>query len=145
MDVAGVPAGSKAEMTVWRSGSSHTLSVTIGDEQKQTKEASAATPTSAVSHPVGMSLQPLTDDARSQLNLGASASGVLVNSVTPGGHADESGIQAGDVIERINGAKVSSPDDVVGAIRDAEQQNRQALSLLVMRDGQTSYLGLQLA
>jgi len=96
-------------------------------------------------HPVGMSLQPLTDDAKSQLNLDANASGVLVNSVTPGSHADDSGLQAGDIIERVGGAKVTSPDQVVGAIRDAEQQNRQALSLLVMRDGQTSYLGLQLA
>jgi serine protease Do len=145
MDVADTPSGSKAEMSVWRSGSSRTLSVTIGDEAKQTKVASAATPAASVPHPVGMSLQPLTDDAKSQLNLDANASGVLVNSVTPGSHADESGIQPGDIIERVNGAKVTSPDQVVGAISDAEQQNRQAVSLLVMRDGQTSYLGLPLA
>ncbi len=149
MDVAGVASGTRAEMTVWRSGSSHTLSVTIGDEQQQTKLSSAepkATPAAAsLPHPVGMSLAALTDDARSQLNLDANASGVLVNSVTPGGHADESGIQPGDIIERVNGTRVSSPDQLVGALRDAEQQNRQAVSLLVRRDGQTSYLGLQLA
>ena len=145
MDVAGASSGAKAEMTVWRSGASHSLAVTIGDEQKQAKVASAATPTASVPHPVGMSLQPLTDDAKSQLNLGADASGVLVNSVTPGSHADESGVQAGDIIERVNGARVTSPDQVVGAIRTAEQQNRQAVSLLVIRNGQTSYLGLQLA
>jgi serine protease Do len=143
MDVAGVASGAKAEMTVWRNGGSHTLGVTIGEEQKQTKVASAAP--ASLPHPVGMSLQQLTDDAKSQLNLDANAAGVLVNSVTPGSHADESGIQAGDIIERVNGAKVSSPDQLVGAIRNAEQQNRQAVSLLVMRNGQTSYLGLQLA
>jgi serine protease Do len=130
MDVAGVQSGTKADMTVWRSGASHTLAVTIGDEQKQTKVASAAP--ASLPHPVGMSLA-------------ADENGVLVNSVTPGSHADESGLQAGDIIQRVGGAKVTSPDQVVGAIRDAEQQDRQALSLLVMRDGQASYLGLQLA
>ena len=149
MAVASVPAGSKAEMTVWRNGGSHTLSVTIGDEQKQTKLSSADTKAApavaALPHPVGMSLAALTDDAKNQLNLDANASGVLVNNVTPGGNADESGIQPGDIIERVNGAKVSSPDQLVGALRTAEQQNRQAVSLLVRRDGQTSYLGLQLA
>jgi serine protease Do len=149
MAVASVPAGSKADITVWRNGGAHTLSVTIGDEQKATKMASADTKAApaaaALPHPVGMSLQPLTDDAKSQLNLDAGASGVLVNSVTPGGNADESGIQAGDLIERVNGAKVTSPDQLVAALRAAEQQNRQAVSLLVRRDGQASYLGLQLA
>ena len=149
MAVASVSAGSRADITVWRNGGSHNLSVTIGDEQKQTKLSSADTkPTPAAAslpHRVGMSLAALNDDAKSQLNLDANASGVLVNSVTPGGHADESGIQAGDIIERVNGAKVTSPDQLVGALRDAEQQNRQAVSLLVERDGQTSYLGLQLA
>ncbi len=68
-----------------------------------------------------MSLAALTDDAKSQLNLDANASGVLVNNVTPGGNADESGIQPGDIIERVNGAKVSSPDQLVEALRTAEQ------------------------
>jgi S1-C subfamily serine protease len=69
----------------------------------------------------------------------------MVGQVTPGSNADESGVQAGDVIERVAGQAVSSPEQVASAIHAAEHQNKQAVSLLVMRDGVTSYLGLQLA
>jgi serine protease Do len=133
--VANVHAGSNAGMTVMRNGSAHTLNVTIGDEAKATKVAAnapAATPAS-VPHPVGMSLAANDN-----------GNGVTVNSVIPGSHADESGLQAGDIIERVNGAKVTNPAQVADAITKAEQQNREAVSLLVNRDGQSSFLGLQL-
>jgi serine protease Do len=147
MAVANTPSGQKVEMTVWRDGSSHNLPVTVGNETAKTQVASAASANApaALPHPVGMSLAPLTADAKSQFNLDAQTAGVLVNQVTPGGHADDSGVQAGDVILRVNGDKVSSPDQVVNAIRTAEQHNKSAIALQVMRGGQASYLGLQLA
>lgn len=46
------------------------------------------------------------------------ATGVLVLSVAPGSPAAQSGLRAGDVIHRLNGAAVSSPD----ALRRAVQQ-----------------------
>ena len=147
MAVANTASGQKASMTVWRDGGSHTLPVTIGNEAGKTHVASAADSAvpAQVPHPVGMSLAPLTPEAKSQLNLKAQASGVLVNQVTPGGHADDSGVEAGDVILRVNGDKVTSPDQVVNAIRNAEQQNKNAIAIQVMRNGQPAYLGLQLA
>jgi serine protease Do len=139
--VANAPDGKAANMAVWRDQHQRTVDVTIGT-QKQEKVASAqdGNPT-----PVGMALQPLTQDARSQLNLDASVSGVLVGQVTPGSKADESGVQTGDVIERIAGKAVSTPTQVADAVHVAEQQKKEAISLLVMRGGTTSYLGLQLA
>jgi hypothetical protein len=53
-------------------------------------------------------------------------------------------VRAGDVIERIGGAAVHSPDQAADVIHAAEREKKQALSMLVMRDGTTSYLGLQL-
>jgi len=94
--------------------------------------------------PVGMSLEPLTPDTRSQLNIAPGIGGVLVGQVTPGSNADESGVQAGDIIERVSGNAVRTPDQVAEAIHAAERQKKQAISLLVLRDGVTSYLGLQL-
>jgi S1-C subfamily serine protease len=67
-----------------------------------------------------------------------------VGEVSPGSPADESGIQTGDVIERVGGSAVHTPEQVVGAIQAARQQKKQAVSLLVRRDGVTSYFGLQL-
>jgi len=64
--------------------------------------------------------------------------------VTPGSNADESGVQAGDVIERVAGQPVTAPSQVADAIHAAERQKKEAISLLIRRDGVASYLGLQL-
>jgi serine protease Do len=142
MDVAGTPSGHGASMTVWRDNHSRSVDVTIGTEG-QTKTASAAAETGV--KPVGMSLEALTPDVRDQLNVGATVGGVLVGEVTPGSNADESGVQAGDIIVRVGNSPVTSPDQVVNAIHTAQHQNRQALAVLVLRNGVTSYLGLDLA
>jgi S1-C subfamily serine protease len=42
----------------------------------------------------GMTLAPLTSDARDQYDIGCPVSGALVQNATPGGNADESGLQA---------------------------------------------------
>jgi serine protease Do len=141
MAVADTSAGHNASMSVWRDNHSRSLDVTIR-AQDQTKVASAAD--NGGVKPVGMSLEALTPDTRDRLNLSASASGVLVGQVAPGSSADESGVQTGDVIERVAGSTVNSPEQVANAIHDAERQKKQAVSMLVMRDGVTSYLGLQL-
>ena len=94
--------------------------------------------------PVGMALEPLTPDARNQYGIASNVGGALVGNVTPGGNAEDSGVQAGDVIERVGGQAVHSPDEVANAIHAAERQNKQVVSLLVMRNGVSSYLGLKL-
>ena len=142
MAVADTQSGKTASLTVWRSDKPHSVDVTIGAEQK-TQVAMADTHAGG-EKPVGMSLQPLTSDMRDQLNLKASTQGVVVDQVTEGSRADESGIQAGDVIERVGGAPVNSPAQVAEAIHTAEHQKKDALPLLVMRNGVSSYLGLQL-
>jgi serine protease Do len=139
--VANTPSGKSASLTVWRDNHSRSVSITVGT-QDTTKVASAADQEQA--HPVGMSLEALTADQRSQMNLAADATGVLVAQVTPGSNADESGVQAGDVIERIAGTAVHSPDQAVDVIHAAEHDKKQAVSMLVMRNGVTSYVGLQL-
>ena len=141
MAVAETPSGKTVGVTAWRDNHSRDLRVTIGTQDK-TRVASAGDDGGI--KPVGMSLEPLTPDARSQLNLPPSAGGVLVGQVTPGSSADESGVQAGDLIERVAGAAVRSPSEVADAIHAAQRQKKQAVSLLVLRDGVTSYLGLQL-
>ena len=143
MAVAEAQAGKAANVTVWRDGHNRDLSVTIGNED-QSKVASAADMPAATPHPVGMSLQELTPDVRDQLNLDPATKGVLVGQVTDGSRADESGVQAGDVIERVAGKPVGSPADVAAAIRGAEAQKMPAVALLINRNGQSSYLGLQL-
>ncbi len=140
--VAGTPAGHTVAMTVWRDNHARDLNVTIRT-QDQTKVASAGG--DAGMKPVGMSLEALTQDSRNQFNIAPGVSGVLVGQVTPGSNADESGLRAGDVIKRVAGDPVHTPGEVARAIHAAQREKKDAVSMLVMRDGQTSYLGLQLA
>ncbi|MGZ5929997.1 MAG: DegQ family serine endoprotease [Rhizomicrobium sp.] len=141
MAVADTPAGHTVHVTVWRDNHSRTLDVTIRSQDK-TQVASAADDGGA--KPVGMSLEPLTPDAREQYNLPPGANGVLVAQVTPGSNADDSGVEAGDVIERVGGRTVSSPDQVADAIHAAQREKKPAVAMLVRRNGTQSYLGLEL-
>jgi len=142
MAVAETPSGKSAAMTIWRDSHSRPVNVIIGTQEAKTR-VSAASDGTAVK-PVGMALEPLTPDMRNQYGIASNVGGALVGNVTPGGNAEDSGVQAGDVIERVGGQAVHSPDEVANAIHAAERQNKQAVSLLVMRDGVPSYLGLKL-
>jgi serine protease Do len=143
MAVADTPSGKTVPMTVWRNQHSRDLSVTIGTQNKQ--QLASANNANANPTPVGMALAPLTPEMRDQLNVGADVGGVVVSRVTPGSKADDSGVQAGDIIQRVAGHPVSSPAEAADQIHAAERQNKPAIPLLVMRNGVSSYLGLQLA
>jgi serine protease Do len=142
MAVANTASGRTTSMTVWRDNHPRSVDVTIAS-QDSTRVASADD-AGENAKPVGMSLEALTPDVRDQLNIAPGIGGVLVGQVTPGSNADDSGVQAGDVIEKVAGHAVRTPDQVADAIHAAQHQKRQAISLLVMRNGSTSYLGLQL-
>ncbi|GAC1567263.1 MAG: DegQ family serine endoprotease [Vulcanimicrobiaceae bacterium] len=64
---------------------------------------------------IGAALQTVTPDLAVQLNY--KGKGVAVSVIIPGGPADKAGVQAGDVITRINGNDVTTNEEVVKAIR----------------------------
>ena len=142
MAVADTSAGKTVPVTLWRDNHARTANVTITSQDNSNRQASAAP--APTTKPVGMALQQLTPDLREQLNLPANSGGVVVGDVTPGSAADESGVQAGDIIERVGANAVQTPQQVADAIHTAQQQKKEAVSLLVRRDGSTAYLGLQL-
>ena len=90
-------------------------------------------------------LKPLTDDDRGQLGLDSSVKGVVVGQVDEDSPAAKSGVQAGDVIVRVGNDKVTTPSQAAEDIATAQQAKKEAIPLLVMREGTTYYLGLQLA
>jgi serine protease Do len=139
--VANSVAGQTANLRVWRDGHERTVAVTIAT---QVAQKTAAASEQSRGERVGMALAPLSNDAREQLGLGESAHGVVVANVVPGSRAEESGIQAGDLILRIGNDPVASPRELVAKIHQAEQDKKQAVPLLVTRNGTTYYLALQL-
>ncbi len=141
--VADTPAGKTVSITVWRNRHDRHLDVPIGNQdQRQVASAGSA---DNDARKVGMTLEPLTPEERMTLNAAPSGNGVVVADVTAGSKADDSGVQAGDIITRVDGHKVSSPDQVAKDIRAADDHDRKAIPLQIVRDGVTSYLGLQLS
>jgi serine protease Do len=139
--VANTNAGQTANLSVWRSGHERNVAVTIATQTA----ANGATKSEQSSHErVGMELAPLSPDTREQLGLGPSAHGVVVANVVPGSRAEESGLQAGDLIQRIGDDPVGSPTEAVAKIHQAERDRKEAVPLLVTRNGTTYYLALQL-
>jgi S1-C subfamily serine protease len=60
------------------------------------------------------------------------AEGVFVTNVVDGSSARNSGLRGGDIILKANGNKISTPIDLVQAIRSAEEGDR-TLVLQIMR------------
>ena len=68
--------------------------------------------------------------------------GALVRSVTKGSAAEKAGIKAGDVIVKIDDAKVAGPTDVVKQLRAA--RTKKTFPITVMRKQQETTLSVTL-
>ncbi|MGH6988533.1 MAG: Do family serine endopeptidase [Stellaceae bacterium] len=141
--VAETTSGTTVPVEVWHNGHQHRVSVTIASQSAE-QTASATTGTSQ-SGKVGMALASLSQQNRAELGLGPTASGVVVMHVVPGGKADQSGIQAGDLIVRIGHTAIHTPAEAAAKIHTAENQHKEAVPLLVTRNGTTYYLALELS
>jgi serine protease Do len=137
-------ARGKADVTLWRKGKEQTVAVTIGTMPAEHLAANDK-PAEADGPQVGVGLAPLTADARDKLGLDATVKGVVVAEVKPGSKAADSGLQQGDIILGFGSDKVATPKEAVSKIREAQATHKKSLPVLVMRDGNTMYLALQIA
>lgn len=140
--VAGIAAGQKADLQVWRDGKSRTVTVAIGT---MPKEQTASAASAEDEGRVGLALAPLTPETRGRFGLDSKTQGVVVADVSPDSKAAESGMRPGDVIVSIAGDTIATPDQAVAKIRAAQEAKREAIPLLVMRQGTTYYMALQVA
>jgi len=137
-------ARGKADVTLWRKGKEQTVAVTIGTMPAE-RLAAADKPAEGEGPQVGVGLAPLTAEARNALGLDLAVKGVVVAEVKPGSKAAESGLQQGDVILGFGSDTVATPKEAVSKIREAQATHKKSLPVLVMRDGNTMYLALQIA
>ncbi len=140
VDVANAPTGTPAKLTIWRDGHESTVEVAIATQPKEPQVAQDESSNA----PVGMAFAPLTEDMQNQLGLNSTEKGVVVAQVKPGSRADASGVQPGDVIVRVGSDDVTTPAEAAAKIHAAQHDKKDAVPLLVMRDGATYYLALQL-
>ena len=145
-DIANVDPQHKADIVYLRNGKQNTVSVAVtvmpanpdAGFQQNGSGNGAATQQGAL----GLTLAPLTPDARSQLNLPDSATGAVITAVKPNSLADMAGLQPGDLLVGVGNTDVTNPDDAVAAIKAARKSGNGALALRIIRQGQALFVGI---
>ena len=141
--IARLKPGERIELTLWRDGRETTVRAEIAKLPEDKKTAAATVQKDTKS--LGLALAPLDDAARRKLGLGPNATGgAVVTDVDPGSPAAQGGLQPGDTIIQVERKTVSSPAEVVDAIKTAQAQKRKSVLLLLGRDGEQRFVALPL-
>jgi serine protease Do len=140
--IADIEAGTKIELTLFRDGSTKALPVTIGSMPYESAAAAPAAPAQDEGPKIGLYLAPLTPELRNERGLDPDRAGVLVAEVEAGSPAQRAGIEAGSLISMVGQQPVSSPDDVVSAVRQAAEEDRPSVLIRVEQDGEQRFVAV---
>ena len=140
--VADIRPGAKADLKLWRDGAEASLRVDIA-AQPGTERARAGAEQSNAPR-IGVSLMPITPEARASLRLPNDAKGALVQAVEPNSRAQEAGLRRGDVII---GVGTTTTDDAEAALRALREANAAggAVAVRVLRDGKPAFIAVPAA
>jgi len=95
----------------------------------------------SIKHPyVGIQMADLTDQIDKALGLKAGSRGVVVAQVVDGSPAQNAGLQAGDIIRKVDNLDVNSAKDVQQIVR--KHLPGDSLKMTVERNGQTQNVSL---
>jgi len=133
--VADTPVGKKVEVEVYREGKPLKLFVTT--TPAESAPAQVQKPTEREAGLLGLSVEELGAEQRAR-----GLSGVVVSDLEPGGLAEDSGIQRGDIIVSVNQKKVRNLAEYQKAMKDAN--DRGAAALLIRRGSASIYFALKL-
>ncbi|MCF3947849.1 Do family serine endopeptidase [Acidiphilium sp. AL] len=148
--ISDIKPGNTAHVSYLRDGKPHDVTITV---EKMPANAQAAfnqggnnstSSTVAKKPELGLTLAPLTETDRQQLNMPMSSTGALVAHVTPNSPADEAGLRSGDVIVGVGSSAIANPNQAVDAIHKAETQKAKAIALRVMRGNQAIFVAVPL-
>lgn len=81
---------------------------------------------------LGVAMQPLTEQLAGYFGLEEGQEGVLIVEIIEDSAADEAGLRAGDVITKLQGKTVGSPEEVQELVRSSEG----TVKISVIRDGE---------
>jgi serine protease Do len=138
--IARTTPGTTVPLGIRRQG--HELAIPVKIEQWPTmwwedvKAAAAARPHLSIPPDLGLTVEPLTDQARETYDVRPQESGLIVTGVLPGTDAAQRGFSTGDVIEQVGDAMPKSAAELQEAIDKARTANAGYLLVLVMRKHQ---------
>jgi serine protease Do len=154
--VAETAVDKEVEVLIWRKGERKTVKVTLGELPEEEAQAAAtspdqeepATPPGAVVavDALGMKVQELTDESRSQFQLGDEATkGVVVAEVEPNSGAAEEALQPGDLVLEAGQDPVNTPQELLGKVKEAQAAGKKNILLMVERQGDLRFVAIRLA
>ena len=91
---------------------------------------------------LGISVQPADGDMAASLGADG-AIGVVVNQVVPGSPAESAGLEAGDLITEVGGAKIRTPGELIATI--GQREPGSALEITAFRAGEKEAFSATLA
>ena len=91
---------------------------------------------------LGIVLAPLDAQQKRRAGMRESDEGVLVSDVSADSPAARRGLRPGDVILRVGRTPVTEPGEVARAVREAHQDSRKQVVLLVRRDGNERFVAV---
>jgi len=152
--VAESQVGKTVPMEVLRKGKRQNISVTVqklADDEKVAsadKPAAKGTATSANKQlsalNLGMTLAPVTQDARRRFKLDPKVEGVVVTDVDADSPAGQKNIRAGDVITEVAQQRVTSPDEVTAKLDAERKAGHKVVLLQVSRGGELTFIGVRI-
>ncbi len=128
-EVADLSPGATAKLEVWRQRASREIDVKLGQMEDTHRAASTERPQSGGK--LGLAVRPLTNDEQHQAR---TQGGLLVERAS--GPAADAGLQQGDIVLSANGAKVSSAEELRGAV----EKSKGHIALLVQRGDQQLFV-----
>ena len=150
--VANTQVGKTVRVVVNREGTTQTLKITLGrrEEAESTVPASTTQDEATPEEPqsmdlMGLTLQPLTDEMRQEMQLDDSAKGLVVVAVDETTEAFEKGLRPGDLITEAGQSQVLTLTDLEDRIAEAKEAGRKSILLLVRRGGDPRFVALGLA
>jgi serine protease Do len=134
--VARTAPGSEAGISVWRKGHLQDLRITVGEMNSVTARGNPDGAPMKAQGKLGLAVRPLNEDERKEAD---GERGLVVESVAEG-PAAQAGIQRGDVILAINGASVTS----VEQLRDQVDRGGKNIAMLVKRGERKMFVPIKI-
>ena len=148
--ISAMKPGSSAKIGLWRDGKDMTVIAKIGGDQKDEAQVITASadksdgkPADKKAEPLsyGVSLAPLSAEARQNMKLDNAVKGALIAAVEPGSPADDMGLKAGDILQQVGKASVDSPKEAAEKLKEAKNTGKPVL-MKVYREGMTRFVAI---
>ena len=136
--VANTKPGSEIKIDVWRDGGNKRLTAKPVElrEDGEKVASNGSGPGADAQSKLGLAVRPLTADEQRQADTEGS---LLVENV--GGPAGEAGVQPGDIILGVNGAKVKSLKD----LQEATKKSTKVVALLIERENAQIFVPIKIS